>query len=111
MIGRATGKQVILCPENAPEEPFVTYTPSSDRFTHWSGGLRGVGGEPVEQLGEPFRVLHHREVTAGDLDRLDAEQFARDESFPVGREELVIRRVDERSREIGMLGERIVPDR
>ena len=61
-----------------------------------SVGRCGVGGETVEQVGEQFGVLHHREVTAGDLDWLYAEQFAGDESFPLWREELVVNRVDER---------------
>ena len=48
----------------------------------------------VEQRRQRVRILGHREVAAGDLDRLDAEHFARDEALPLGREELVVDRVD-----------------
>jgi hypothetical protein len=35
LVGEATGKVVTLCPENAPDEPLVTYTPMERTFT-WS---------------------------------------------------------------------------
>ena len=65
----------------------------------------------MEKIRESVRILHHRKVTPGDRDRLHAEQFERDEPFPFGCEELVVRRVDERCGDAGMLTERILADR
>jgi hypothetical protein len=65
-----------------------------------------LADQAIEQVGQCFRVLHHREVPAGDLDRLHPQQLAGDESLPVGLEELVVGCVDERRGNVGMAGER-----
>ena len=54
------------------------------------------GARWIEEVRERVRSLDHREVTARELDRLHSEQFARDESLPLRREELVAGGVDQR---------------
>src|SRR5512144_2422871 len=62
--------------------------------------------QEVENVGESLRVLNHWEVAAGDLERLDAKQFACHEPLPLGLEELVLARVDERRGYVGMARQR-----
>jgi len=52
----------------------------------WSGGCYGVGGEVIENIRGQVGDLYHREVTAGNLNRLHAEEFGGDESLPLRRE-------------------------
>src|SRR4051812_40857531 len=42
---------------------------------------RAFAGQAVEQFGEPLRVLRHREVATGDLDRIRTD-LASDEALP-----------------------------
>ena len=49
-------------------------------------------------------------MSAGNLYRLDPEQLARNEPFPFRRKELIVTRIDERRRDLGMFGERIAAD-
>src|SRR6476659_4568886 len=65
----------------------------------------------VEQVCKGSSVLDHRKVSGWHLDRLDSQQLARDESLPFRCEELVVPRENQRRRDSGMLGERIVPCR
>ena len=45
--------------------------------------LGSGAGEPVEQRCEGCGILEHREVAAGDLDRLDVQELLRDELLPL----------------------------
>jgi hypothetical protein len=65
----------------------------------------------IKDPGEGFRILDHREMTARDLDRLNSQELPRHESFPVRLEDLVVKRVDQDRRNIGVAGQRIISPR
>jgi hypothetical protein len=67
-----------------------------------SGGTCMLASETIEELGEGSGVFDHWKVTAGDLDRLDAQKLPRHEPLPVRLEDLVLGRVHEHRRDIRM---------
>jgi len=70
-----------------------------------------LAGAAAEELTEAFGFFLHREVAPRDLDRLDAQQLARHEPLPGRLEELIVSRVHEHSRDVGMFIERVLADR
>ncbi len=77
-------------------------TPSKRARGAWPAPAR----KAIEEIGEPLGVLDHLEVAAGDLDWLDAKELTRHEALPLGLEELVLGRVDQCSRHVGMAVQR-----
>jgi len=54
----------------------------------------------IEERAESGRVFDHRKVAAGDLDWVDAQQFARHEPLPRRLEDLVLSRANEDGRDM-----------